>query len=255
MLKLRLLPDFRKAEKVIIYAGAGMSADLGNAVYWSGDNGKYAEGLSEFGYTGLQHAKASLYEKDPIAQQKYHRKFWNQNTHLLIDTYYNSLLKKLGNKEYFIVTSNIDMAFRRAGFNPANIFEIHGTYEEWQCSKSNKHGTWKTDTHQSSWETCSVCGAIARPNAVFFDDRYFVESRYRDEQNKNYNAFKQNADPNKTLVLNLGIGHTVATLLNKIEEHMYENYTCWRINPEEVLDDESYQKVFHLTSKEFIKKL
>ena len=43
------------------------------------------------------------------------------------------LVKKL-NKKHFVYTSNVDGFFKRV-FDPDNVFEIHGTLMEWQCSK------------------------------------------------------------------------------------------------------------------------
>lgn len=44
-----------------------------------------------------------------------------------------NILEKL-NKKYFVYTSNVDGFFKRV-FPEDNVFEIHGTLMEWQCSK------------------------------------------------------------------------------------------------------------------------
>ncbi|KAF0853030.1 conserved mitochondrial SIR2 superfamily protein [Andalucia godoyi] len=48
----------------------------------------------------------------------------------------------------FVYTSNVDQAFVRAGFNPNQVFEIHGNIETWQCSRPCSEDVWMLSQEQ-----------------------------------------------------------------------------------------------------------
>lgn len=44
---------------------------------------------------------------------------------------------------FFVYTSNVDNHSIKTGFNPNEVYEIHGTTENWQCSKTCTSAFWQ----------------------------------------------------------------------------------------------------------------
>lgn len=191
MTNLETLKEFaqhlKKADGVLITAGAGMSVDSGLPDF-RGENGFYKA------YPPIQHlnkklvkmATPSLFEIDP-------KLAWGMYG-LRLNSYHNttphdgfSLLKKWADKlpqGAFVFTSNVDGQFQKAGFDPDNIVEYHGTIHQLQCLNNCCGETWSADSFTPIVDTktyqllndppvCPDCGAIARPNIFMFNDKYW----------------------------------------------------------------------------------
>ncbi len=91
---------------------------------------------------------------------------------------------------YFVVTSNVDGHFQKAGFEPDTVFEVHGRIHRLQCSEPCCDRTFSTEGLQldideanlrcrSELPECPVCGAVARPNILMFSDWKWVDRANR----------------------------------------------------------------------------
>ena len=80
----------------------------------------------------------------------------------------------------FIMTSNVDGQFQKAGFSRDLIWECHGSIHELQCTKPCRDDTWSATRFEPDVdvEHCRLrnlpprcrCGAVARPNVLMFGD-------------------------------------------------------------------------------------
>ena len=88
----------------------------------------------------------------------------------------------------FVVTSNVDGQFQKAGFGENEVSEIHGSIHHLQCSKPCSESIWSADKiipdvdeatlmYKAALPTCPRCGAIARPNILMFSDFGWVKRR------------------------------------------------------------------------------
>lgn len=206
--------DIRKildeSSQVLLFAGAGLSQELGISTYWSGSMAKYASNVSEYGFTALEHSSAGLWESEPSSQSKYFHDAYvlmeeSQKNHLQNSSYtrIREYLETQG-KEYFVVTSNVDSAFVNAAYPPERIYEVHGSYRTSQCLQFPFHKVFPTDIHVEN-TPCPECGSMSRPNVLFFDDYWFNETVIN-EQWTNYIDF--GFDKN-TVILEIGVGVAV----------------------------------------------
>lgn len=100
---------------------------------------------------------------------------------------------------HFVVTSNVDGLFQKAGFDPERVVEVHGSLARHQCSEQRRHGTWPApapapakpgtlaraaaaatlECTANALPKCRAhrCRAIARPNILLFHDTTFHDSR------------------------------------------------------------------------------
>eukprot|EP00703_Trepomonas_sp_PC1_P005614 JAP90992.1 Sir2 family protein [Trepomonas sp. PC1] len=131
----KIFQQIQISDYILIGAGAGFSVDSGLKVYK--DIAKIPI------YKQLKMDYADLCDPELLkyyeSQQIFYG-FWGTCYNDYMDTkphtgYYllQNMLTKL-NKKHFVYTSNVDGFFKRV-FNPDNVFEIHGTLMEWQCSK------------------------------------------------------------------------------------------------------------------------
>lgn len=223
---------------VIILAGAGMSADIGTPVYWTGDNNKYGDLTSIHGYTALEHAHAPLWREHPLLQAQYFQEAYegmltrslpypSENPYHLLKAWLEE-----NHKTYFTVTSNIDTAFIRQGYAADKLYEIHGAYSRSQCLLNPKHHAVHPTVDPSVGLTfCPSCENISRPNVLFFNDFFFNDS-YTVQQEQNFNSFREAMVAEDTIILEIGVGLTVLNLRN-ITRKLYRihDIPVIRINP------------------------
>lgn len=138
---------------------------------------------------------------------------------------------------YFVMTSNVDGHFQRAGFDPERVYECHGSIHSLQCHAGCPE-TWPADAVNlvidpvqfravSELPRCSQCGALARPNLLMFYDGDWRRARY-EAQHRRYKTWLQRVKDRRLVVLELGAGTTIATVRHECE------YAVWRlirINP------------------------
>jgi NAD-dependent SIR2 family protein deacetylase len=81
----------------------------------------------------------------------------------------------------FVVTSNVDGQFQRAGFDPERVVEVHGSIHWMQCTQSCGVGIFPAGPDDVAVDettfraaeplpACPQCGALARPNILMFGD-------------------------------------------------------------------------------------
>lgn len=210
----------KKASKVIVLAGAGMSADIGTGTYWTGSDRQYGELISQFGFTQYEHAHGAMWITHREEQIQYYEDTLGplvNNDVLAEGSPYRLLTEYLdvNDKDYFVVTSNVDAAFIRSGFDPEKLFEIHGSRTRSQCLNSPEgHGIFTTDVYSGKNTPCPFCSAPSRPNCLFFLDFDF-NPRFTNVQQDKFFAYRDNIKTGEAIVLEIGAGTTIATIRNQ----------------------------------------
>ncbi|MGV2984325.1 hypothetical protein ACNPNP_11540 [Microbacterium sp. AGC85] len=122
----------RKADRILIGAGAGLSAAAG---YDYGDTGRFGElfpALASAGFT-------ARYEL--IGHPLPPRHLWGywpvhvNDIRLGIEPnpLYQKLRTMVGDREYFVMSSNVDALFTRNGFDRDRVYTPQGDYALYQC--------------------------------------------------------------------------------------------------------------------------
>ncbi len=131
----RLNYEIDHADAVIIGAGAGLSTSAG--FIYNGERfrkyfGDFAETYRfDDMYSGGFYPYPSLEEMWA---------YWSR--YIYINRYmpapkpvYDELFSLIKGKDYFVITTNVDHQFQKAGFNKYRLFYTQGDYGLWQCSK------------------------------------------------------------------------------------------------------------------------
>lgn len=120
----------------------------------------------------------------------------------------------------FVVTSNVDGQFKRAGFGENEVREIHGSIHHLQCSKPCSESIWPADKiipdvdettllYNALLPTCPRCGAIARPNILMFSDFGWVNRRAT-IQRLQFEEWLETID--RVAVIELGAGTAIPSI-------------------------------------------
>ena len=131
----RLKYELETADAVIIGAGAGLSTSAG--LDYSGKRFERYFGDFQKKYGIRDMYSGGFY---PFASLEEHWAWWSRQ--IMLNRYgqmpkpvYEDLLGLVNEKDYFVLTTNVDHKFQLAGFDKKRLFYTQGDYGLWQCSK------------------------------------------------------------------------------------------------------------------------
>ena len=138
---------------------------------------------------------------------------------------YRDLLDLVGERDYFVLTTNVDHQFQRAGFDKSRIFYTQGDYGLWQCSKPCHAKTYDNqETVRRMLEEqrdmrvpaelvpyCPVCGRPMTMN-LRADDT-FVEDEGWHAAAGRYAEFLRRHRGARVLFLELGVGGNTPVII------------------------------------------
>ena len=110
---------FDDADGVLITAGAGMGVD-GGIPDFRGSSGIWTSNKANF----MKFASGNAFKVRPLEAWNFYINRIMKYSHSDPHRGYYDLLKI--KKDVFVVTSNVDCHFERAGFDPLKLYEIHG---------------------------------------------------------------------------------------------------------------------------------
>ncbi|MCQ2405776.1 MAG: Sir2 silent information regulator family NAD-dependent deacetylase [Oscillospiraceae bacterium] len=206
------------AEAVFIGAGAGLSASAG--LTYSGERFyKY------FGDMAERFAISDMYSAGfyPFPNEGSFWAFWSRNIYynrFADDTNdcYALLLSLVKDKNYFVITTNVDHCFQRAGFDKRRLWYMQGDYGLFQCSLPCTQDTYDNeDTIRAMiaseedmkvppelFPRCPKCGRRMTLNLRIDDS--FVQDKGWYEARERYEAFIRDCKRKRVLFLELGVG-------------------------------------------------
>ncbi len=237
----RAAQALHEAEALLVGAGAGMSVDSGIPAYRL--NPEPEEPAAQ-GSKTLPALKPALFRLDPAhawgiagaALAQFRRTEPHQGY---------TLLRRWGDAlraGAFVLSSNVDGLFQRAGFDESAIFEGHGSLHHLQCVTPCSQRVWPAGDDLSLDEhgrarpplpCCPDCGRPARPNVLMFGDARFVTTR-AEAQAERYRRWLAASEGRRLVVIECGAGTAIPTIRLRCEElARARGGTLIRINPRE----------------------
>ena len=248
----------QNAEHILIGAGAGLSAAAG--LTYSGK--RFQENFPEFiEKYGLRDMYSAGFYPFPSEEERWG--YWSKHSYVnRIEPpalpLYRSIYELVKDKDYFVLTTNVDHQFYKAGFDENRIFATQGDYGEIQCAKGchvkvydaiemfHQMNQARKNCKVPSYMVpkCPVCGG---PMAMHLRcDQYFVEDESWHEAATRYGKYYSAALKDKhTVLLELGVGFNTPTIIRfPFEKMMRENtkLNLIRLNKEEAVVPESFGK-------------
>ena len=129
-----LVEALHAAEAVVVGAGSGLSTAAGLTYGGERFRRHFSDFIEARGFTDMY--TAGLFPFPTLEEQwaYWSRHIWyNRYVKAPKDTY-KKLLKLLGCKDFFVLTTNVDHQFQLAGFPKERLFHTQGDYGLWQCS-------------------------------------------------------------------------------------------------------------------------
>lgn len=230
------------ADAVIIGAGAGLSTSAGFT--YSGQ--RFHNWFSDFEekYDFHDMYSGGFY---PYKTLEEHWAYWSR--YIYINRYldapantYEQLFEMIKEKDYFVLTTNVDHCFQKAGFSKSRLFYTQGDYGLFQCSKPccqktydnreiiedmmkaqgfpiNNQGKFYTQEDIAVTTTiptelipkCPVCGAPMTMNLR--SDGSFVQDEGWDQAAERYELFVRRHKNMKIVYLELGVGYNTPGII------------------------------------------
>ena len=217
----RILSLINESEAIVIGAGAGLSTSAGFT--YSGERFEkyFGDFASKYGFSDMY--SGGFY---PFETPEEFWAYWSR--YIMINRYmdapkpvYQKLLSLVQDKNYFVITTNVDHCFQKAGFDKKRLFYTQGDYGLFQCSEPCHQKTYDNETQIRAMYNaqkdmkipadlipyCPVCKKPMRMNLR--SDDTFVQDEGWYEAAERYHAFlieHRVDDDGKVLFLELGVG-------------------------------------------------
>lgn len=235
------------ADALVIGAGAGMGVDSGLPDF-RGDEGFWRAypPYARLGVSFVEMANPAGFHRDPALAWGFygHRRARYRSTvpHAGFD-----VLRRWTEDAPvggFVVTSNVDGQFQRAGFDADAILEVHGTIHVDQCLGRCGQPTWdaapqEVEVDEATMRAvgelprCPACGGLARPNVLMFGDGAW-DPTLTDAQERRFGEFVHAVEGGALVVIECGAGTAVPTVRMMSEQLVARaGATLVRINPRE----------------------
>lgn len=221
----RLKAALQDCDAVVIGAGAGLSTAAG-FVYTGERFEKYfSDFAAKYGFRDMY--SGGFY---PFATPEEHWAYWSR--YIYINRYmdapkpvYDDLLKLVNGKDYFVITTNVDHCFQKAGFDKKRLFYTQGDYGLFQCSEPCCQETFDNEAviremvkRQENMKiptellpNCPHCGKPLTMNLR--SDNKFVEDEGWHRAAERYENFLRTRAGQKILFLEFGVGYNTPVII------------------------------------------
>lgn len=214
----KLKYEFENADAIIIGAGAGLSVAAGFDYCGERFNKFFSDFHQKYGINDMY--SGGFYPFDTLEE---YWAWWSRQ--IFINRYgcdvgdvYFKLLSLVKNKDYFVLTTNVDHQFQRAGFDKKRLFYTQGDYGLLQCSNACHNRTYDNEdvvkrmvADQKNMKIpaalipkCPVCENPMTVN-LRCDNNFVQDEGWYNAANR-YNDFIRRYESLHVLFLELGVG-------------------------------------------------
>lgn len=213
------------ASVIVIGAGAGLSTSAGFSYSGERFQKNFSDFEAKYGFRDMYSGGFFPYE----TQEEYWA-YWSR--YIQINRYedapipvYDNLYELVKNKNYFVLTTNVDHCFQKAGFDKNRLFYTQGDYGLFQCSEpccqeTYDNRTWieRMVTEQKDMRIptelipkCPICGKPMTMNLRA--DNRFVEDTGWHRAAERYTDFLRSYQNESILFLELGVGYNTPGII------------------------------------------
>ena len=221
----RLKAALQDCDAVVIGAGAGLSTSAG--FVYTGE--RFEQHFSDFAQKyGIQDMYSGGFYPFPTQEEFW--AYWSR--YIFINRYqdapkpvYEDLLKLIQDKDYFVITTNVDHCFQKAGFDKKRLFYTQGDYGLFQCSEPCCQETFDNETviremfkrqkdMKIPTELLPFCPRCGKPLTMNLrSDNKFVEDEGCHRAAERYENFLHTREGGKILFLELGVGYNTPVII------------------------------------------
>ncbi|MDE7230545.1 MAG: Sir2 silent information regulator family NAD-dependent deacetylase [Oscillospiraceae bacterium] len=221
----RLRSALQDADAVVIGAGAGMSTAAGFTYSGKRFRDNFADFEEKYDFHDMY--SGGFY---PFETPEEVWAFWSRN--IMLNRYsklptplYNNLLSLVKDKDYFVITTNVDHCFQKARFDKKRLFYTQGDYGLFQCSEPCCNETFDNEElvkqmyeRQKDMKIpselipkCPHCGKTMTMN-LRADDSFVEDDGWR-RAARCYSDFIRSHKNSRILYLELGVGSNTPAII------------------------------------------
>lgn len=238
----RLAGALDRADAVVIGAGAGLSTSAGFTYTGPRFERWFGDFIARYGFTDMY--SGGFY---PFATLEEHWAYWSR--HIYCNRYlpapgavYRELRDLVAERDYFVLTTNVDHQFQLAGFDKQRLFYTQGDYGLWQCSEPCHAATYDNEQQvramleSQGWQSgadgvlmlptgvrprmavpadlvphCPVCGKPMSMNLRA--DNTFVEDEGWHRAAGRWADYQRRHEGVRVLYLELGVGYNTPVII------------------------------------------
>jgi len=221
----RLKKEIASADCIIIGAGAGLSTAAGFT--YSGERFEkfFSDFEAKYGFHDMYSGGFFPFETQEEMWAYWSRFIWC-NRYMDIDNgTYKTLFELMKDKDYFVISTNVDHQFQKAGFDKEKLFYTQGDYGLFQCSEPCHDQTYDNEAMVKDMiefqedmkipteliPKCPKCGKPMTMN-LRSDDK-FVEDEGWHRAAERYDDFLRKHEGQHILFLELGVGYNTPVII------------------------------------------
>ena len=221
----RLKAALQNCDAVVIGAGSGLSTAAGFTYNGERFEKYFSDFATKYGIKDMY--SGGFY---PFPTQEEFWAYWNR--YIFINRYqdapkpvYDDLLKLVQDKDYFVITTNVDHCFQKAGFDKKRLFYTQGDYGLFQCSEPCCQETFdneaviremmeRQEDMKIPTELLPACPHCGKPLTMNLrSDNKFVEDEGWHRAAERYENFLRTHAGQKILFLELGVGYNTPVII------------------------------------------
>ena len=237
----RLREALAQADAVVIGAGAGLSTSAGFTYSGVRFEQYFSDFADRYGFQDMY--SGGFYPYETLEE---HWAYWSR--YIYVNRYmdapkpvYQNLYNLVKDKDYFVLTTNVDHCFQKAGFDKHRMFYTQGDYGLFQCSKPCHEETYDNEELVKQMvlsqgyeiqdgklvkpenvkikmtiptELVPHCPKCGRPMTMNLRaDNTFVEDEGWHRAAERYELFLRRHQNLKVLFLELGVGYNTAGII------------------------------------------
>ena len=221
----RLKKEIQNADVIVIGAGAGLSTAAGFT--YSGERFErfFSDFEAKYGFHDMYSGGFFPFETQEKMWAYWSRFIWC-NRYMDIDNgTYKRLFELVKDKDYFVISTNVDHQFQKAGFDKTRLFYTQGDYGLFQCSEPCHDQTYDNEAMVKDMiefqedmkipteliPKCPKCGKLMTMN-LRSDDK-FVEDEGWHRAAERYDDFLRKHEGKHILFLELGVGYNTPVII------------------------------------------
>ena len=199
----KLNKAIKQADTIVIGAGAGLSTSAGFT--YSGERfEKYFDDfIKKYGFDNMY--SGGFYDFESLEE---HWAYWSR--YIYINRYvnppkplYENILKLINDKDYFVITTNVDHCFQKTGFDKKRLFYTQGDYNNEEIIKAMIKEQKNMKIPSELLPVCPNCGKPMTMNLRC--DNTFVEDEGWHKAAERYQNFIRTRINTKILFFNFSI--------------------------------------------------
>ena len=239
----RLKNALDQADAVVVGAGAGLSTSAGFTYSGTRFEQYFSDFAAKYGFSDMYTGGFFPYPTKEEFWAYWSRYIWVNRYMDAPKPVYENLLKLVRGKDYFVITTNVDHCFQKAGFDKKRLFYTQGDYGLFQCSEPCCQETWDNEAivreivdrqkdMRVPTELIPVCPHCGKPLTMNLrSDDKFVEDEGWHAAAERYENFLRTREGQKILFLELGVGYNTPGIIKyPFWQMTYENpnavYAC-----------------------------